>query len=259
MAFKLIESAQARWRVVNAPHLVALVRACATFERGQLVERPDETESGGGSASRVTRQSTGYDHGMPKLIVSVLTSLDGYYEGPDKGLASMPFEDAFNTHNLGLLQRAGTLVYGSTWFPGNWEHWSAVAADESQNDRDHEIAELVTSLDAVVISDSMKVDPDAPWAATTRVVSRAEAPKEIARLKRGSGDDLLMFGSATTWNPLLADGLVDELVVLVGAALLGDGSKLYAGSRAGLKLLAARVLPDSQLVELRYDATGAGD
>jgi hypothetical protein len=68
----------------------------------------------------VTRQSTGYDHGMPKLIVSVLTSLDGYYEGPDKDLASMPFEDAFNTHNLGLLQRAGTLVYGSTWFPGNW-------------------------------------------------------------------------------------------------------------------------------------------
>jgi dihydrofolate reductase len=196
---------------------------------------------------------------MPKLVVSVLTSLDGYYEGPDKDLASMPFEDAFNTHNLGLLQRAGTLVYGSTWFPGNWEHWSAVAADESQNDRDHEIAELVTSLDAVVISDSMKVDPDAPWAATTRVVSRAEAPKEIARLKRGSGDDLLMFGSATTWNPLLADGLVDELVVLVGAALLGDGSKLYSGSRAGLKLLAARVLPDSQLVELRYDATDAGD
>ncbi len=27
MAFKLIESAQARWRAVNAPHLVALVRA----------------------------------------------------------------------------------------------------------------------------------------------------------------------------------------------------------------------------------------
>jgi putative transposase len=47
MAFKLTESAQARWRAVNAPHLVALVRAGATFERGQLVERPDETESGG--------------------------------------------------------------------------------------------------------------------------------------------------------------------------------------------------------------------
>jgi hypothetical protein len=42
-AFKLIESAQARWRAVNAPHLVALVRAGARFEKGKLVERPDES------------------------------------------------------------------------------------------------------------------------------------------------------------------------------------------------------------------------
>ena len=43
MAFKLMESAQARWRAVNAPHLVALVRAGATFKKGILVERPDES------------------------------------------------------------------------------------------------------------------------------------------------------------------------------------------------------------------------
>jgi transposase-like protein len=40
MAFKLIESAQDRWHAVNAPHLVALVRAGATFTGGRLVERP---------------------------------------------------------------------------------------------------------------------------------------------------------------------------------------------------------------------------
>ena len=42
MAFKLLEAAQVRWRAVNAPHLVALVRAGATFKNGILVERPDE-------------------------------------------------------------------------------------------------------------------------------------------------------------------------------------------------------------------------
>jgi hypothetical protein len=42
MAFKLIESAQRRWRMVNAPHLVALVRAGATFVNGKLVERPED-------------------------------------------------------------------------------------------------------------------------------------------------------------------------------------------------------------------------
>jgi hypothetical protein len=42
MAFKLIEAAQDRWRAVNAPHLVALVRAGATFTGGKLIERPAE-------------------------------------------------------------------------------------------------------------------------------------------------------------------------------------------------------------------------
>jgi NAD(P)H-dependent FMN reductase len=40
MAYKLIDAAQARWRAVNAPHLVALVRAGATFHKGKLLERP---------------------------------------------------------------------------------------------------------------------------------------------------------------------------------------------------------------------------
>jgi putative transposase len=44
MAFKLLESAQDRWRAVNGPHLVALVRAGARFDKGVIVERPDEVQ-----------------------------------------------------------------------------------------------------------------------------------------------------------------------------------------------------------------------
>ena len=42
MAYKLIDAAQARWRAVNAPHLVALVRAGAVFHKGKLLERPTD-------------------------------------------------------------------------------------------------------------------------------------------------------------------------------------------------------------------------
>ena len=35
-------AAQARWRAVNAPHLVALVRAGAVFHKGKLLERPTD-------------------------------------------------------------------------------------------------------------------------------------------------------------------------------------------------------------------------
>jgi transposase-like protein len=42
MVCKLLEAAEGRWRAVNGPHLVALVRAGARFEQGRLVERPKE-------------------------------------------------------------------------------------------------------------------------------------------------------------------------------------------------------------------------
>ena len=52
MAYKLIDAAQTRWRAVNAPHLVALVRAGAVFHKGKLLERPVDitpTETDAGS------------------------------------------------------------------------------------------------------------------------------------------------------------------------------------------------------------------
>ncbi len=56
MAYKLIEAAQARWRSVNAPHLVALVRAGAVFHKGELLERPVDitsTEPNGSTETEV--------------------------------------------------------------------------------------------------------------------------------------------------------------------------------------------------------------
>ncbi|MFF7199182.1 IS256 family transposase [Streptomyces sp. NPDC008079] len=41
MVFKLVESAQARWRAITGAHLVPLVRAGARFENGVLVERSE--------------------------------------------------------------------------------------------------------------------------------------------------------------------------------------------------------------------------
>ncbi len=42
MAFKLIKSAETRWRAVNGAHLAALVRAGAKFVDGRLAGRPED-------------------------------------------------------------------------------------------------------------------------------------------------------------------------------------------------------------------------
>lgn len=56
MAYKLIDAAQARWRAVNAPHLVALIRAGVVFHKGKLLERPTDISP---NARAVESASTG--------------------------------------------------------------------------------------------------------------------------------------------------------------------------------------------------------
>lgn len=51
MAFKLIQAAERHWRVVNAPTLVALVRAGARFKAGKLVESPPTNKDKTGTVS----------------------------------------------------------------------------------------------------------------------------------------------------------------------------------------------------------------
>ncbi len=192
---------------------------------------------------------------MRKLVISMISTVDGFHEGPGKDVMAMPFDDAFSPYNLERLRSADTLLLGRRGFEGFSEYWYRVVNDPTEPPMEREIGRRNTGMEKVVVSDTLRLDADAPWASTTRVVPVADAVSEVAALKRREGRDILVFGSATMWNPLLEAGLVDELHVLVGPALLGDGTKLYSGARTQLRLLEARVLPDSQLVLLRYDAS----
>jgi hypothetical protein len=81
-------------------------------------------------------------HRMSRLAVSVLTSLDGDFQGRDGDLNLMPLKDAVKTHNLGLLRTASAFTCGATWFTENWDFWSTVAGNTSANEREHDIAFL---------------------------------------------------------------------------------------------------------------------
>lgn len=192
---------------------------------------------------------------MRQLVVTVIASLDGFVAGPGGDVMVMPFDEGFDVYNAERLRAADTLLLGRDTWEGFRSYWPGVADDPApRRAEEREISRRNGAMEKVVVSDSPAPEPGSPWADTTRVVPRARAAAAVRELTAGEGGDVLVFGSIRTWNPLLVAGLVDELHVMVGPALLGAGVPLLDGPRVPLRLLETRRLPDSSLVLHRYDA-----
>jgi dihydrofolate reductase len=193
---------------------------------------------------------------MAKLIVSNLVSLDGFCAGPGGDLSGLPMGPAFDDYNVALLRTAGTLLFGRTTFSMFSAFWPQVERDATAGPVLREIAALTGAMGKLVVSDTLVLDTAAPWG-DAQVVRRAESHARIAQLKAGTGPDLLMFGGRMVWNDLFAHGLVDEMHVLVGNVVLGDGvSAMEPCATTPVKLLDHRRLEGSDIVALRY-ACGA--
>jgi hypothetical protein len=92
MAFELIESAQDHWRIVNAPHLVALVRAGATVVNGKLAERPGEQAQPDGSHPLVAGEPGPGQRGhcaLDPLTSRRAHAADTYGDGGDPGVLTL--------------------------------------------------------------------------------------------------------------------------------------------------------------------------
>lgn len=191
---------------------------------------------------------------MRKLIVCNIMSLDGYVEGPNKNVMALPMDGAFDAYCAERLRAADTLLLGRATYSMFRGFWPPVADDHRFTPAEREVSRLDNAIDKVVVSDSLTAEQTDPWRATTRIIGRADAHAQIAALKRQTGGDILIFGSRTLWNDLLEDGLVDELHLLVGNVVVGEGTSLLRGQQAtALKLLETRTWDGSDNVLVRYE------
>jgi dihydrofolate reductase len=191
---------------------------------------------------------------MRKLIVYNVISLDGYYTGLDNDVSVMfpMMGGVFDTYNASLLRRADLFLMGRVSFELFQSFWPKVAENpdsEEWTPEQRELSQAGRPVKTIVVSDTLT----GHWS-DIRVIRRADAYEQIADLKRQPGKDILITGSRTLWNDLLAHDLIDEIHLMIGNIVLGEGVSVFVGKPpASLRLINVRTWENSDNVLLRYD------
>jgi dihydrofolate reductase len=193
------------------------------------------------------------------VIVSNIVSVDGSFEGPGGDVMALNMDAAFDAYNLERIRAAGSVLLGRRSFEGFSSYWPKIADapvdpfDRALSDDNREFSTRYDPVPKIVVSDGLVVPVDNPWHDVTTVVPRAAAGAAVTAEKQRGAGDILVFASRTMWNGLLAQGLVDEIHLMVGPRALPGGTPVFDGP-TDLQLLDVRRFDGSDNALLRYAA-----
>jgi dihydrofolate reductase len=185
-----------------------------------------------------------------KVIAALVTSLDGFIEGPNGELDWVEsWEDPFD-----LLRQIDTCILGRRMYPGYEQYWRAILANPGgilptgrvATKGEIEYAHFAAKTPHIVLSKTLD---SVSWK-NTRVVRDLE---EIRKVKEQPGKDMQAVGGATLVSSLMNADLIDEIRVVVAPIVLGEGKPLFKDvkERHALKFLEIKPLK-SGLVRLTY-------
>lgn len=185
---------------------------------------------------------------MRKLIVQQWVTVDNIAAEEDGGLSFVsgePFSDtdtsAFKTSLMGFIDSVDTMILGANTYASSKDYWP-YAKDQG------EYGEKLNNLTKVVASSTLD---DAPWGDFSPATVTSNPAATIGELKEQSGKDIWLWGSLTLMRSLLADGLVDEVRMLVCPATRGKGQRLFDDVK-DLRLAEATGF-ENGVVLLRYE------
>jgi len=178
---------------------------------------------------------------MRGIVWSEYISLDGVVEEP--GQWSIPyFSDDLAQYKSEELNDSDALLLGRSTYEGFAAAWPDMEEVEG------EFAVRMNTLPKYVVSTTLE---NADWNNST--VIHENVPEEVAKLKRDSGENILIGGSATLAKSLIEHDLIDEIRMLVHPIVVGSGKRLFEDTNEsiGLKLVETRAF-ESGVVALTY-------
>jgi dihydrofolate reductase len=162
---------------------------------------------------------------MRKVILSIMVSVDGFIEGPNKELDWHVFDEEMEEHmSTQVLNKVDGILLGRVAYQLMADYWPT-ATDS--------IAPQMNDLPKIVFSRTLE---KTEWK-NSRFVK--EIANEISSMKQQPGKDLVLFGGAEIAQEFMRLGLIDEYQLIVNPIVLGSGKLLFkeGNDRKKLSLL----------------------
>jgi dihydrofolate reductase len=180
---------------------------------------------------------------MGRIVSNFFMSLDGVVEAPDQW--HFPF---FNDEMGAAVGKGMATNRGFLMGRVLYDEWAAFWPAQT----DEDFAPFMNDAPKYVVSNSLE---RADWNNTT-IVS-GDVAQQLQDLKDATDGDLVISGSATLVRSLLADGLLDELRLLVHPIIVGHGARLYDSDTPQTLELVSQEVFSTGVLNLAY-APSAG-
>lgn len=170
---------------------------------------------------------------MRKVVSFLFMSLDGVVESPDKYVRQDVFEDL-----LGIIRETiaeqDTVLLGR----GMYDEWKDVWPTSTMEP----FAPFINAVPKIVVSRSVR--DVSVWNHCSTL--EGELAAGVAKLKAEPGRAIGVHGSIRLVQSMLAEGLLDELRLIVFPAIMGRGRRLFEraeGDAIQLELVSAKSTP----------------
>lgn len=185
---------------------------------------------------------------MRKMVLFMMVSLDGYFEGPNHDLGWHNVDEEFSKFTVENINESDTLLFGRRTYELMASFWPKHVAKKGDK-YDAIVTSKMNNLPKVVFSRTLKtVEESKNWKNITLI--KGNIAEEIMKLKRRPGKKLAVLGSSNLCVTMLRLGLLDELRIMVNPVAIGAGTPLFKGieDRFAFKLLKTRAFKSGNVL-----------
>ena len=163
---------------------------------------------------------------MRNVILQEFVSLDGLAADQNSSVDFIPGatagDQSFGQRQMNFIASLDAILLGRVTYQMFAGFWPNVTSGE-----DKPFADRLNSIPKIVFSRTLD---SAPWGKfePARIVKN-DAAQEIAKLKRASGKNMVIWGSISLGQSLLQAGCIDEIQLVLCPVVLGSGRTLFEG------------------------------